>query len=371
MYPNEARLKGLTYATNIFANIGISYIINNESETKNYLEKNNDYIEIIGKSTTLFIREGTINKKEDISEQNFNSSVDMLKEFNKIISDKKKDGYSDIIIRNFEKINLGSIPIMVHSKLCLLRNLDSTKLSEFGECPYDQGGYFIINGKEKVILSQEKRVNNILYINDSPENNIILQAIIKSVSDEGFQSSRTNAISLINTKINIGSVPPVFMDTQRIVVRILGIEIKIPLFILFRALGVETDEQILNLIIYNTDTEEQKTKMIELLRDSVKDSEPIYTQKAAFKFLSLNIKQKEIINVIEVLNNNFLPNYGDDYNEKSIFLAYSVRKLLLTYMGIIDKTDRDSYSFKRIDLAGSLLLELFRELWGNLLKICL
>ena len=104
--------------------------------------------------------------------------------------------------------------------------------------------------------------------------------------------------------------------------------------------------------------------MIELLRDSVKDSEPIYTQKAAFKFLSLNIKQKEIINVIEVLNNNFLPNYGDDYNEKSIFLAYSVRKLLLTYMGIIDKTDRDSYSFKRIDLAGSLILELYRELWS-------
>ena len=87
----------------------------------------------------------------------------------------------------------------------------------------------------------------------------------------------------------------------------LGIEIKIPLFILFRALGVETDEQILNLIIYNNDTLEQKTKMIELLRDTIKDSEPIYTQKAAFKFLALNIKQKEIINVIEVLKNNFLP----------------------------------------------------------------
>ena len=367
MYPNEARLKSLTYASNVFANIGISYKINNESKKKIYLEKNDNYIELICKDTTLFIREGIVNKKENITNQEFNSSTDMLSEFNKIISDKKKENYSELIIRNFEKVNLGSIPIMVHSRLCLLRNLDSTKLSELGECPYDQGGYFIIKGKEKVILSQEKKVNNILYINEgtSSDRNVILQAIIKSVSDEGFQSSRTNAISLINTNINVGAVPPIFVNTKRIVVRILGIEIKIPLFILFRALGVETDEQILNLIIYNNDTLEQKTKMIELLRDTIKDSEPIYTQKAAFKFLALNIKQKEIINVIEVLKNNFLPNYGNNYNEKSIFLAYSVRKLLLTQLGIIDKTDRDSYSFKRIDLAGSLLLELFRELWGN------
>ena len=60
------------------------------------------------------------------------------------------------IIKNIEKVNVGSIPIMIHSKLCLLHNLDPIKLSDLGECPYDQGGYFIINGKEKVILSQEK-----------------------------------------------------------------------------------------------------------------------------------------------------------------------------------------------------------------------
>ena len=51
---------------------------------------------------------------------------------------------------------------MIHSRLCLLHKLDPIKLSDFGECPYDHGGYFIINGKEKVVLSQEKKVNNIL-----------------------------------------------------------------------------------------------------------------------------------------------------------------------------------------------------------------
>ena len=368
MYPNDARLKGLTYACNIFSNIGISYKIDNDGEKKIYLEKEDNYIELVCKEKTLFIRDGTMNKKENISNKEFNSEQDMIKEFNKLIREKKKEGFSDIIIRNFEKINLGSMPIMVHSKLCILRNLDMTKLSELGECPYDQGGYFIIKGKEKVILSQEKKVNNILYINKSSEDNIILQATIKSISDEGFQSSRTNMITLINTKINTGGIPPIFKDTKRIVVRILGIEIKIPLFILFRALGIENDKDILDLIIYDTDTEELKNNMINLLRDSIKDSEPVYTQKSAFKFLALNIKQKEIINVIEILKNNFLPNYKNNYNEKSFFLGYSVRKLLLTHLGVINEIDRDSYSYKRIDLAGSLLLELFRELWGNLLK---
>ena len=90
---------------------------------------------------------------------------------------------------------------MIHSKLCLLHKLDPIKLSDFGECPYDHGGYFIIKGKEKVILSQEKKVNNILYINKSPEDNIILQGNIKSISNEGFQSSRTNYVSFVEHKL--------------------------------------------------------------------------------------------------------------------------------------------------------------------------
>ena len=64
-------------------------------------------------------------------------------------------------ITYFEKVNIGTMPIMVKSKLCVLHGLDSARLTEVGECPYDQGGYFIIKGKEKVILSQEKKINNI------------------------------------------------------------------------------------------------------------------------------------------------------------------------------------------------------------------
>ena len=97
---------------------------------------------------------------------------------------------------------------------------------------------------------------------------------------------------------------------------------------------------------------------------SIKDSELISDQKSAYKLLSLYTKGKEAINVIEILKNNFLPNYKNN-NEKSYFLGYAIRKLLLTYLKINLETERDSYALKRIDLAGSLLLELFRELWGK------
>ena len=98
MYPNEARLKNLTYQSSVFCNIGVKYTFMNEDER--------------------------------------------------------------FVVTNFPKVNLGNIPVMVHSKLCILHKLDSIKLTEFGECPYDHGGYFIIKGKEKVMLSLEKKVSN-------------------------------------------------------------------------------------------------------------------------------------------------------------------------------------------------------------------
>ena len=315
MYPNKARLKGYTYASSILCNIGIQFV---DSE----------------KGTTT--------------------------------------------IKNFEKINIGLMPIMVKSKLCILNGLDDIRLTELGECPYDQGGYFIIKGKEKVVISQETKINDILYINSTPDKSAPLQCVLKTISTEGYQSSRTNTISLnrVTTDYNPSNKDLARTDKSyvyRISVRILGFGSSsdktwsVPLFILFRALGKESDKSILSLIIYEDDPDELKKKLNDLLIPSIKDSQPVMTQKLAFKLLALNTKGKEVINVIEVLNNNFFPSYKTN-DEKSYFLGYSVRKLLLTKLKIIKETERDSYALKRIDLAGSLLLELYRELWGSFKK---
>ena len=139
----------------------------------------------------------------------------------------------------------------------------------------------------------------------------------------------------------------------------------IPICVLFRALGIISDKRILSLIIYEKDNSSLKDKLIELIRPSIRASNPIFNQKSAYKLLALNTKGKETFNVIDILNNNLFPNYGNDNLSKAYYLGYIIRKMLLTHIGLFDETDRDSYINKRIDLPGSLLLELYRELWGN------
>lgn len=59
-----------------------------------------------------------------------------------------------------EKVHIGDIPIMLRSQYCLLYDMTDRDLSELNECPLDPGGYFIINGSEKVLIAQEKMATN-------------------------------------------------------------------------------------------------------------------------------------------------------------------------------------------------------------------
>jgi len=275
-----------------------------------------------------------------------------------------RDNLTDeISFTNIPRVNIGTFPIMVRSDLCVLNGLDSTRLTEVGEDPYEQGGYFIIRGAEKVIISQEKKIDNILYVNSSSDETSPLQAVIKSVSNQGFQSSRTNAISL--NRVIVGSKEyGVKRHEFTITVRILGLNIKVPLCILYKALGFTTDKKILETIVYESDEPKLKDALYDLLMPSIKSSQPIYDQRSALKLIAMNTKEKEIINVLDILKNNLLPNY-DSERSKCHYLGYATRKLLMTRLKAFKETDRDSYEFKRIDLAGSLLQELYRELWSG------
>lgn len=62
--------------------------------------------------------------------------------------------------RRFDKVHIGDIPIMLRSAYCLLSEMSDRDLTELNECPLDPGGYFIINGSEKVLIAQEKMATN-------------------------------------------------------------------------------------------------------------------------------------------------------------------------------------------------------------------
>jgi DNA-directed RNA polymerase II subunit RPB2 len=286
LYPNEARLRNLTYATNIFCDIEVEYIIRTGS------------------------KEETINK-------------------------------------TYEKIAIGKIPIMLQSKICALHNLEFDTRRHAGECPYDQGGYFIIDGQEKVIVSHERKVENKLYIVKSGDDLYSYSASIKSVPEETFKYARTTVVN-INAK------------TEVITVRLPMLNKQVPIVLLFRALGIESDKDILKYILYELDSKKSSILM-EKLRPSIENNGQIYSKEMALKYLSVYTSGKTVAHFIDILSTDLFPHISDNYTDKAFYLGHVINKLLHVSLGLEKETDRDSFMYKRVDLSGFLLASLFRE----------
>ncbi|UYV67216.1 POLR2B [Cordylochernes scorpioides] len=143
-----------------------------------------------------------------------------------------------------EKFYIGQIPIMIKSQLCLLHGMNERDLSEVNECPMDPGGYFIVNGSEQVLVAQERMENNVVFVFNRFEK-YHLTALIRSHLTESSRPISTFYVHLPRGKgkqkkeFNIVAVLPL-------------IKAEIPIIVLFRALGFETDKSIINLIAYDS-----------------------------------------------------------------------------------------------------------------------
>ncbi len=317
LYPNEARLKNLTYAFNVFCDIEVEYII-----------KEND--------------------------------VEIYREFSPEI---------------FKKINLGRVPIMTHSSICSLSEVSNEYLKKIGECSYDHGGYFIIEGAEKVCVSRERKSENILYVNKSHNPDFSWVAEVKSVPG-AFRYARNTYIHVVERTGEFVIENPYFKSGKSDI----GGKY-IPLFILFRVLGVETDKEIFEYIFHNMDDEFTKQAKI-LLEASLEneDSKMIYDQMSALKYLekfTKNLEQgdggdiqrnrvERFAILFKNIYDNLYPHVGKDFREKALYLGYCVNKLLKVMLGIFPETDRDSYEYKRVDLSGYMIANLFRDGYRNL-----
>tara|TARA_B100000780_G_scaffold76525_1_gene51598 strand:- start:355 stop:4074 length:3720 start_codon:yes stop_codon:yes gene_type:complete len=279
--------------------------------------------------------------------------ADILVEF--ITHGSKKN----VINQEFKSTKLGVIPIMVHSNLCILNNQPSNVLTEMGECPYDQGGYFIVSGKEKVIITQERIATNKIFINKSKEDHFSFEGTIRCTSKENILFPKTINFGVYNETTNKG------IRKNAIVLTCPNIEKNIPICTMFRALGIESDKEILNYIVYDINIKGNK-KVLEFLRYSLTDGNFIYNQQQALMYLAKFTSYKNVDNVKYVLANDFLPNVGRDFNDKALFLGYLINKLVKTSLGLADTTNKDNYLFKRVDLSGYQLSNLFRDFYNKL-----
>ena len=227
----------------------------------------------------------------------------------------KEPGSEDkIFTKKLNKINIGKIPIMLRSKYCLLNN-NKTKPEDFDECRYDLGGYFIINGNEKVIVSQEKIAENKVYAFKTSKNSRFSHTVeIKSIKDDTYITPKNISIKLMSKDTINGKTLKVFIPYIRL---------EIPLFVMFRVLGIITDKDIIMHII--GEINENTEKIMEWLKPSIIDAEHIRTQEDAFNYLSKGMtilgqpkdikldKQKKHEYIKNMLNRDFLTQMDNNF----------------------------------------------------------
>ncbi|XP_078310255.1 DNA-directed RNA polymerase II subunit RPB2 [Crassostrea virginica] len=280
-----------------------------------------------------------------------------------------KEG-EDPVETQHQKTFIGKIPIMLRSTYCLLNNLMDRDLTELNECPLDPGGYFIINGSEKVLIAQEKMATNTVYVFQQKDSKYAFKTEIRSCLEH---SSRPTSTLWVNMMARGGGGAKKSAIGQRIIGILPYIKQEIPIIIVFRALGFVSDRDILEHIIYDFDDPE----MMEMVKPSLDEAFVIQEQNVALNFIGSRgarpgvTKEKRIKYAREILQKEMLPHVGvSDFCEtkKAYFLGYMVHRLLLAAIGRREVDDRDHYGNKRLDLAGPLLAFLFRGLFRNLMK---
>jgi DNA-directed RNA polymerase II subunit RPB2 len=264
--------------------------------------------------------------------------------------------------KEIPRLWIGNIPLMLRSQFCLLSGKNDNALTELGECIYDQGGYFVINGGEKVIVAQERLNANTIYCFQKKQpNKFSWTCDIRSAIPGNPRPPQAVELMMYNKSPNGQS-----HEGNQIYCQLPYLRTPIPVVIVFRALGLESDRDILQRICYDFND----TEMMERFRPSLDEAKVITSQTMALDYIgsrgsAINVSRNKRIQYARkaVLQKNFLPHMSQQKgteSEKAYFLGYMVNKLLRCSLGRITEDDRDHYSNKRLDLAGPLMAMLFR-----------
>jgi DNA-directed RNA polymerase II subunit RPB2 len=156
-------------------------------------------------------------------------------------------------------VYIGKIPIMVRSNACVLHQLPAIGDSDNNECRYDYGGYFIVNGNEKVLIMQDRINENDTLIFAPNNNSDGLYAEIRSMNDSIYLPPKTTSLNMSGKLNHMGR--SIRLNTS-------FIRSEIPVFIMFRALGIISDKEIIQHIVYDLDNKDNQRIILHHLSPS-------------------------------------------------------------------------------------------------------
>ncbi len=252
-----------------------------------------------------------------------------------------------------QEVPLGDLPVMVRSEIDPTSRLSKDELIKIGEDWRDPGGYFIVNGSEKVIVTQEDLAHNRVFVDYAKEG-----------------SNMTHTAKVISA--SPGYRVPIILDRHKdgtLMINFPPVPTKIPFVVMMRALGLERDRDI--ALAVSADPEIQNELM-----PSLYQAREIATVEDALDFIGSRValgqaKEARLERAQQILDNYFLPHLGstpDSRILKALYLGQMANKLLELVLGRRSPDDKDHYANRRLRLAGDLISQLFRVAFKQFVK---
>ncbi len=270
-------------------------------------------------------------------------------------------------------VHLGKLPVMVKSHACILSQYTHSTPAAMGECAYDLGGYFIVTGSEKTVQCQERKAENRVYVYDATKSTTkkgnLWRAEIRSVPD--YKSISAKVVNVFMAAKHNGWGHPLTVEMPRL-------KQAVPLFVLFRALGVLSDRAICETIVLDLGAV-ANAELVAALQASASDASACRSQQDALAYLT-SLARYTPVGVdretgarrkreftLDVLEKDLFP-HCRTVRQKQVFLGHMVHKLLLVHFRRRAVDDQDSYDNKRVDAVGTLLNNLYRSYLNKVVK---
>ncbi|KAH8762843.1 DNA-directed rna polymerase-like protein III subunit [Hyaloscypha sp. PMI_1271] len=253
-------------------------------------------------------------------------------------------------------IAIGRLPIMLRSSKCRLAGKNDREMAHMNECALDPGGYFIVNGTEKVILVQEQLSKNRVIVETDVKKGIVSASVTSSTHERKSKSY-------------------VLMKKERIYLQHNILQEPVPIVIALKALGIQSDHEML-LLVAGTDSTYQDEFSVNF-EESTKLG--VFSQHQALEYVGARVKmgarnkaqgapqrRNHIGDALEALANiiiTHVPVTGLDFRPKALYICFMVRRVLMAMHDPKLVDDRDYVGNKRLELAGQLLSLLFEDLF--------
>ncbi|MGB9131970.1 MAG: DNA-directed RNA polymerase subunit B'' [Methanosarcina sp.] len=247
---------------------------------------------------------------------------------------------------------IGQLPIMIKSKICNLLGLSETEKVRYGEDPLDPGGYFIIGGTERVVMTLEDLAPNKILVEYGERYGDDIEVAKVFSQKRGYRA-------LVIVERGRKSLLEVSFPS---------ISGRVFFITLMRALGIVTDEDIVNAV--SSDPEIIKF-MLENLEEAEVESQEEAIEKIGARVAAGQAKEYQIKRANYVIDRYLFPHLGNDMRDrvsKAHFLARMAESCFELALKKRSEDDKDHYANKRLKLAGDLMEDLFRVSFNRLAR---